>query len=383
MIPQDEFRQLAISQGVPLPYVEKDYVLGWLLWGISRSPDTRQNLILKGGNCLRKLYFADTRFSDDLDFTAIRIPSPGQFRETLNDVCATVSEASGIPFDLDKTIANAIQTPDPDSRALDARVYFTGLAGDSSLLMRIKFDISEFEKVLLPLQWHPIIHPYSDASALEALVQAYSLEEVLAEKLRSWIQRTRARDLFDVVKIVHSGAIPITPSNIMSAFFRKTLFKDLPLAGRDELLFEPKFAAIQSSWLDTIVTPANAIIVAGNAITLFKNFVNALFSPEVLSTIGVTLGTSLRQLYAASSGYREAIIKAGRARRLIRLHYHGITRTIEPYSFRFKWTKKGAAEYFYGFDRTRGQTIKSFFLHEISAVSILPEEFIPRWVVEF
>lgn len=383
MIPQDEFKQVAISQGVPLPYIEKDYVMSWLLWGISGSPETRDNLILKGGNCLRKLYFADTRFSDDLGFTAKRIPSPGQFLEILNGVCSRVSDASGIPFNLERTVTNAVQTPDPDCRALDARVYFSGLAGDSSLLMRVKFDISEFEQVVLPLQWHPIIHPYSDASALEMSVQSYSLEEVLAEKLRSWIQRTRARDLFDVAKIVQSRAIPISRANIMSAFFRKTLFKELPLAGRDELLYEPKFATVQANWLETIISPANAIILAGAAIGLFRDFVNALFAPEVLSAIGVGLGTRLRQLYPASSGYREAIIEAGKARRLIRLHYHGITRTIEPYSFRYKWTKKGSAEYFYGFDRTRGQTIKSFFLDQISAVSILPDQFVPRWVVEF
>jgi hypothetical protein len=49
-----------------------------------------------------------------------------------------------------------------------------------------------------------------------------------------------------------------------------------------------------------------------------------------------------------------------------------------------KVTKQGyGAEYFYGFDRTRGQTIKSFFLYRVQRVSILPQNYIPRWPVEF
>ncbi|MFQ5434080.1 MAG: nucleotidyl transferase AbiEii/AbiGii toxin family protein, partial [Anaerolineae bacterium] len=66
MITETEVKQTAIELGVPLVNVEKDYVMGWLLWGIYRNPYLAQNLILKGGNCLRKIYFPDTRFSDDL-----------------------------------------------------------------------------------------------------------------------------------------------------------------------------------------------------------------------------------------------------------------------------------------------------------------------------
>ena len=55
MISTDEVRGLSIQQGVPLPYIEKDYVMGWLLWGIYAHPSLAQNLVLKGGNCLRKI----------------------------------------------------------------------------------------------------------------------------------------------------------------------------------------------------------------------------------------------------------------------------------------------------------------------------------------
>ena len=40
-------------------------------------------------------------------------------------------------------------------------------------------------------------------------------------------------------------------------------------------------------------------------------------------------------------------------------------------------------EYFYGYDRTRGQTIKSFFVSEIGSVSPTGQTFAPQYSVEF
>ena len=51
--------------------IEKDYVLTWLLWGIAQSELLYKSLIFKGGTVLKKAYFPDYRFSEDLDFTLI------------------------------------------------------------------------------------------------------------------------------------------------------------------------------------------------------------------------------------------------------------------------------------------------------------------------
>jgi Nucleotidyl transferase AbiEii toxin, Type IV TA system len=230
----------------------------------------------------------------------------------------------------------------------------------------------------------PILHGYSDAHLCSINVLTYSLEEVLSEKLRSWIQRTRSRDLFDVVKIVQSGRIPISKRQILSAFLQKTIFKGISTAGRDELLNESKFDTIEGSWLQTIICPIDGFIIAANAIALFRDFIAALFEPEILGAIGEPVQPVGRYLYNLRSGIREAIIDAGHGRHLIRMRYQNKDRDIEPYSFRFKRRRDGVGvEYFYGYDRTRGQTIKSFFLHEIQSVAILPQQFVPRFYVEF
>ena len=51
--------------------VEKDYVLGWVLWSIGVDPVLGGTWIFKGGMCLKKCYNVTSRFSEDLDFTVV------------------------------------------------------------------------------------------------------------------------------------------------------------------------------------------------------------------------------------------------------------------------------------------------------------------------
>ncbi len=51
--------------------VEQDYVLSWALKGISQIPMLKKNLVFKGGTALKKMYFGDYRFSQDLDFKTL------------------------------------------------------------------------------------------------------------------------------------------------------------------------------------------------------------------------------------------------------------------------------------------------------------------------
>ena len=382
MISTREVQETARNLGVTTATIERDYVLGWLLWGIYTNPLLAQNLILKGGNCLRKVYFPQTRFSDDLDFSTTNGLDVGAlFHEQLNQVCSAVGDRSGIAFDLQRTRVQEKSTPDADCRALEARVYFQGHGSGvrrRSVTMRIKFDISEYETIALPLQAHPLLHPYSDAGACQARVRTYSLEEVLAEKLRSWIQRTRPRDLYDIVTIATAEAVPLVRANLLASFLQKTIYKQVPLAGRDEMLYPGKFTDITRHWGPSITCPGPRLDVRA-AIAHFYGFIDDLFTDAAAREPA----GSTDHLYNVASGIREAIIAAGREKKLVRVRYAEQERDVEPYSFRFKRRDGREMEYFYGFDRTRGQRIKSFFLHKIAGVSILPTAYQPRWDVEF
>ena len=69
MIVEAEIRRNAAKAKVDPMVIDLDYSLGWFLLGLSKNNDLRNCLRFKGGTCLRKCYFSEYRFSEDLDFT--------------------------------------------------------------------------------------------------------------------------------------------------------------------------------------------------------------------------------------------------------------------------------------------------------------------------
>src|SRR3990170_330033 len=88
--------EFAREFGLAPNVIEKDYVLDWMLAGISADPEIGTSWVFKGGTCLKKCYFETYRFSEDLDFTLPEDSPAGTIRENLSAVAAWVSEATGI-----------------------------------------------------------------------------------------------------------------------------------------------------------------------------------------------------------------------------------------------------------------------------------------------
>jgi len=74
MITQAEISKTAHTEQASERIIEKDYVITWLLLGLADSV-LKNSLAFKGGTALKKIYFPDYRFSEDLDFTQIALPS--------------------------------------------------------------------------------------------------------------------------------------------------------------------------------------------------------------------------------------------------------------------------------------------------------------------
>ena len=165
--------------------VEKDYVLGWLLWGFGSDPVLGDQWVFKGGTCLKKCYIETHRFSEDLDFTVL--PGgpyrPEQIEPLLGRTLARVHDASGIDF---SSKAPALRFR-PDELSTEGRVYYIG-PRQTPQAARVKLDISANETVVRPPVLREIAHPYPDGP-LPGRVRCYSFEEVFAEKIRAMAQR--------------------------------------------------------------------------------------------------------------------------------------------------------------------------------------------------
>ena len=88
MINKQEIMEEAKKHNLPPNTIEKDYVLSWILAGISESKQLKDDWIFKGGTCLKKCYFETYRFSEDLDFTIINMQhrNPEYLKTVFGDI---------------------------------------------------------------------------------------------------------------------------------------------------------------------------------------------------------------------------------------------------------------------------------------------------------
>jgi predicted nucleotidyltransferase component of viral defense system len=98
MISRQEILDFSRELGLRPDIVEKDYMLGWLLAGISGNEKLRDGWIFKGGTCLKKCYFETYRFSEDLDFTIIapELIDERFLVDGFKEIAAWIYESAGI-----------------------------------------------------------------------------------------------------------------------------------------------------------------------------------------------------------------------------------------------------------------------------------------------
>src|ERR1700684_803992 len=107
MIPQRNLSLLANrlaregGRRIPESVLERDYCLAWFLSAVAES-DLKATLAFKGGTALKRCYFGDYRFSEDLDFTLARAAEFAEIRDGLEEVYHHVAQASGIRFAFDR-----------------------------------------------------------------------------------------------------------------------------------------------------------------------------------------------------------------------------------------------------------------------------------------
>ncbi len=66
---RERIEKYSVKHPVNWSLLEQDYALSWMLYGIANVPKLYEHLVFKGGTCLKKCYFGDYRFSQDLDFS--------------------------------------------------------------------------------------------------------------------------------------------------------------------------------------------------------------------------------------------------------------------------------------------------------------------------
>lgn len=408
MIADQEIEQKALEFSIAAPDVEKDYVYGWLLKAIYGRPQLASRLVLKGGQAIRKAYLPQTRFSKDLDFSASEPLAPAFMHAELGAVCADVAAATGIKF-LDQVVIKDKNLPIEGIEAFEVRLYFKGFYGERDINLKAQLDITQFERIYLPVQSRPLVHPYSDAGACAGVIRVHKLEEILASKLTAMLHRRKPVDLFDLLySILIAKEYPVSRLEVVTTFLRKSIFGPQPNQAKEQLLAIP-VADYETDWASLLV-PSGALMAFSFVTANFRSLIDSLFAlltpPAVAPSIARVGGisTGLRAVPRGIavprglSGFggvnplradtRQVLISAARHRHMVDMVYTGHRRLVEPYKLEYYVRRSDGhgSEYFWGFDTSGGKSgkigIKQFFCDKIASASESSMSFTPRFPVE-
>lgn len=261
MISRDRLRTLARENKVTVGLMEKNYVNSWILYALYGSP-LKDKLAFKGGTALSKIYFPGIwRFSEDLDLTAVGEINGEEFVKELESALSNASERSGISFDIRSTHFT--------SGYIQIKVQYEASLGQKNTT---KLDITPDE--ILSFGLEEKTHSFEDIP--EFTVVAYPLDEIIVEKIRSLFERDRARDFFDVSKVLEMDAISDI-ERIARALKEKMKHKQMDL----KLEFsESEVEDVKSYWdtaLDRLISTAEKPEFS-EAIQEIESFLNRIKS---------------------------------------------------------------------------------------------------------
>jgi predicted nucleotidyltransferase component of viral defense system len=190
MIKPGEIQKKAREVGVRDQQIEKDYIISWILQGIAQHEQLSKTLVFKGGTVLKKVYFEDYRFSEDLDFTLIENEiSNEQIFNWFAEVFEYVRDEANIPLEI-------IDNNEHEDGGINFYISYVGPLGGLGVNKKVKVDISRSESLVFAPVLKEAFLGYTDQEDHKLL--CYPLEEVLVEKMRSVMQRMQARDFYDI-----------------------------------------------------------------------------------------------------------------------------------------------------------------------------------------
>jgi predicted nucleotidyltransferase component of viral defense system len=245
LIPQRDIsllsNRLAATGGLRVreDVLERDYCLAWFLNALAQS-DLRPVFAFKGGTALKRSYFPDYRFSEDLDFTLREALSFDEIRARLEHIYAMVLEQSGIAFTFDRQ--------DPRARA-NTYTFYLRYAGPLPGNNDVKVDVTLNEVLSFPLEDRPVLRGYPEFADLpeNRSILVYSLNEIAAEKTVALTDpaRNEPRDLYDLWYLTDSEEVHL--DQIVPAICQKLEFREKPCEGLQVALAR-KEARLHALW---------------------------------------------------------------------------------------------------------------------------------------
>ena len=253
-----------------------------------------------------------------------------------------IYEQAGLEFPADSQDFDIFTNPRGTISCQGKLSYRGPVSSKSGGLPRIKLDLTADERVVMAPVRAPIFHPYSDGPEGGITVLAYAYEEAFGEKVRALAERTRPRDLYDVINLYRNEEARPSPAALLDVLRQKCEFKGIAVPRNGDL--DGHRANLEGAWQHML----------GNQLPSLppvESFWNAL--PEFFAWLEQAAAPAMRAAYVTEPGevvirertlslplragaqtHLEIIRFAASNRLCVDLDYQGRTRRIEPYSLR-------------------------------------------------
>jgi predicted nucleotidyltransferase component of viral defense system len=241
---------------LPWEVLERDYLLSWILAGIERVDILRKALVFKGGTALKKCYFGDYRFSEDLDFTAIISISENEMESAMQEACSQAVDLLDAYAAVNIT-CNRYFERDPHPRgqlAFDIRAQFPWHRQPQ---VNVMVEITTDETLVKTPVIRPVLHNYGEN--FKAQLTVYALEEIIIEKLRAILQtqktlerrgwvRSRARDYYDLWMILNTYRDQLDVDNFAELVRKKSDARGVTFIDANSFFSTNLLEMVEKTW---------------------------------------------------------------------------------------------------------------------------------------
>ncbi|MFA5079838.1 MAG: nucleotidyl transferase AbiEii/AbiGii toxin family protein [Dehalococcoidia bacterium] len=275
-------KTMAREQSVDLEIVQKDYAISYLLAAIAQTAGLGEKIVLKGGTALKKLYYPNYRFSEDLDYSTLKLgvlPKRNELLQAAVDRMASLLQERG-PFDI-QVEPLTLRLPHPgDQMAYTVRVRFPD---QRQALCRLKVEITVDEPVLLEVWEHPILHGFGEK--IDTNILGYELDEIVAEKLRALLQSRQklvergwgasrvCRDYYDLWYILSREKL----TGIPDLFVKKCKVRNVAFHSPDELVSPELVETARREWDQQLSPFLVKALTANKVLSEVQTLIPALF----------------------------------------------------------------------------------------------------------
>lgn len=195
MIDYFQSQRLAEIAGVPSETIEKDYFIELILFYLAKDIGFKEKLIFRGGTALKKIYFSDYRFSEDLDFL---VEDKESFEDYVIKFVKIIEKINlEYPYNLKKHF-------EPASDRLQFFISYE-IIPEIRAVKELKIDVLK-DNYIPPTLSKRILFGYEEFKYEKVELRIYTLESVAVDKIcRILDVDNEPRDLYDLWYLLKLG----------------------------------------------------------------------------------------------------------------------------------------------------------------------------------